>query len=300
VKIGYAASTVLRIVVLNPSTYYYAIAKKDEQEQNGGRPILGYSYTIENKKICDTQIKEWILDLIEGECFAYGYYKLTVELRRTYKLIINKKKTYRLCKEMGVLHPQRAIKPKHPRKIARNRTLNAPNQLWETDIKYGYIAGEDRFFYIQSIIDVYDREIIDYHIGLHCEGENVASTLERALRKRKLFMSDNKPVIRSDNGPQFISNKFEDKCKELSVEHERIPCKTPNKNAHIESFHRILQDECLGCWEFESYEEAYKAVLEFMERYNNRRIHRSIFNMSPVEFHKATQNGTARTLVVTL
>ena len=246
------------------------------------------------------QIKEYILALIEGECFAYGYYKLAVELRRTYKLIINKKKVYRLCKEMGVLRPQRKIKSKYPRKLAMNRTVTAPNQLWETDIKYGYVAGEDRFFYIQSIIDVYDREIIDYHIGLRCEGEDAAATLVRALMRRKRFGVDTKPVVRSDNEPQFISHKFEDKCVETGVLHERIPCKTPNKNAHIESFHRILEDECLGRWEFESYKEAYEAVLEFMERYNHRRIHRSIFNMSPVEFHIATMNGTARSLIVTL
>lgn len=291
----------MSIINLNPSTYYYSITRKDEEkEENGGRPIPGYSYTTDGRKICDMQIVEWILALIEGECFAYGYYKLAVELRRTYKLIINKKKVYRLCKGMGILQPQRKIQAKYPRKLARNRTVTAPNQLWETDIKYGYVVGEDRFFYIQSIIDVYDREIIDYHIGLHCEGEDAAATLVRALMRRNMFEEDKKPVIRSDNGPQFISHKFEDKCEEVSVEHERIPCKTPNKNAHIESFHRILEDECLGCWEFMRYEEAYEAILEFMDRYNHRRIHRSIFNMSPVEFHIATLDGTARTLVVTL
>lgn len=246
------------------------------------------------------QIKEWILALIEGDCFAYGYYKLTIELRRTYGVIINKKKIYRLCKEMGILRPQRKIKAKYPKKIARNRTVTEPNQLWETYLKYGYIAGEERFFYIQSIIDVYDREIIDYHIGLHCEGEDAAATLVRALMRRKLFEGDTKPIIRSDNGPQFISHKFEDKCEEIKVEHERIPCKTPNKNAHIESFHRILEDECLGRWEFETYAEAYEAVLEFMERYNHRRIHRSIFNMSPADFHRATLTGTVPAITVNL
>ncbi|NLX87269.1 MAG: transposase, partial [Clostridiales bacterium] len=47
-------------------------------------------------------------------------------------------------------------------------------------------------------------------------------------------------------------------CSSLGIEHERIPCRTPNLNAHIESFHRILEDECLGRCEFGSYEEAYR------------------------------------------
>jgi putative transposase len=292
---------VLRIINLNPSTYYYIIGKENEEKnENGGRPVPGYAYTLDGKKICDMQIKEWILDLIDGDCFAYGYYKLTVELQRSYHIIINKKKVYRLCKELGVLRPQREIKSKYPRKLARNRTVTAPNQLWETDLKYGFIAGEDKFFYVLSIIDVYDREIIDYHIGLGCKGQDAAATLVRALMRRKMFESDIKPIIRSDNGPQFISHNFSEKCIEVSMEHERIPCKTPNMNAHIESFHRIMEDECMGRWEFESYKEAYQATLEFMERYNHRRIHRSIFNMSPSEFHQATLDGVAKSLVVTL
>jgi len=38
----------------------------------------------------------------------------------------------------------------------------------------------------------------------------------------------------------------------LGIEHERIPCRTPNLNARIESFRRILKDECFGCQKFQS------------------------------------------------
>lgn len=78
--------------------------------------------------------------------------------------------------------------------------------------------------------------------------------------KRNLYNEETGLVIRSDNGSQFISHKFEDTCKELNLEHERIPFKSPNKNAHIESFHRLLEGECLSGYEFESYAEAYKVV----------------------------------------
>src|SRR5690625_856701 len=37
--------------------------------------------------------------------------------------------------------------------------------------------GEDRFFFVQSVIDVYDRMIVDYHIGLSCTGQDAALTL---------------------------------------------------------------------------------------------------------------------------
>lgn len=242
------------------STYYYHISKKESKRAaSGGRPIPGYSYKNDGIKVSDEQIKEWLLQFIENEGYAYGYYKLTVILKRTFGLIINKKKVYRLCKELNLLWPQRKIKPKYPKKLARNRTITGSNQLWETDLKYGFIAGEQRFFFIQCIIDVYDCFIVGYHIGLRCEGKDASRVLEQSLWNRKLLNSSKKPVIRSDNAPQFTSHIFENTCSNLGIEHERIPCRTPNLNAHIESFHRILEDECLSRQEFQSYEEAYRS-----------------------------------------
>lgn len=53
---------------------------------------------------------------------------------------------------------------------------------------------------------------------------------------------------------------------EIDVYHERIPSKTPNKNAHIESFHRIFRDECLCVYEFNNYKEAYHEVSKFQQK----------------------------------
>jgi len=139
---------------------------------------------------------------------------------------------------------------------------------------------------------VYDRSVIDCHIGLSCTARDASTTLQTALWRRRLFESTEKPIIRSDNGPQFIANNFEETCLGIGVEHERIPNQTPNKNAHIEAFHRILEDECLSRWEFMDYSEAYEAVTEFMVRYNQRRIHSSILYMAPQEFYVACGNGT--------
>lgn len=113
---------------------------------------------------------------------------------------------------------------------------------------------------IVSFLDVYDRKIVEYHMGLSCTAEDIVITLKRALMKRNLYNKETSLVIRSDNGSQFISYKFEDSCKELNLKHERIPFKTPNKNAHIEYFHRLLENEYLSRYEFKSYAEAYEAV----------------------------------------
>lgn len=277
----------LRIIGIPRSTYYYQKNYRvEEKKVSEGRPAPGYSFKEDGQKVSDEQIKEFLLEEIAGDGYNYGYRKLTKVLRRKYNLKINKKKVYRLCKELGVLRPQRKKKVSYPRKLARNRIISCSNKLWEADIKYGFIEGEDRFFFVMSIIDVYDRSIVDYHIGLSCTGSDVIQALQRALFKRQQFDKLEKPVIRTDNGPQFISHTFEDFCENYKIEHERIPPKTPNMNAHIESFHRIFEDDCLSRWQFETYAQVYEVVTEFMVYYNERRMHSSILDLSPMEFYK--------------
>ncbi|MCM2534377.1 IS3 family transposase [Neobacillus pocheonensis] len=287
IKKGYAKQKVLKIIGIPRSTYYYQEnGHVEEKKVSEGRPAPGYSIKKDGKKISDEQLKEWLLEEIAGDGFGYGYRKLTKQLRRKYHLIINKKKVYRLCKELDILRPQSQKRISYPRKLARNRVITASNQLWETDIKYGFIEGEQRFFFVCSFIDVFDRSIIDYHIGLSCSGQDVKQTLQRALLKRKQVDKKEKAVIRSDNGPRFISHAFERGCQEFQTAHERIPPKTPNMNAHIESFHRILEDDCFSRFQFETYEEAYKEVAWFMKFYNERRMHSSILDLSPKEFYE--------------
>ncbi len=111
-----------------------------------GKEAPGYSYTINGEKISDEQIKKWLMELIAGDGFPYGYKKLTVCLKEDYFLIINHKKVYRLCKELDILRPQRERKKNRPRKLAQKTEVHGPNQLWEADVKYGHIAGTDQFF----------------------------------------------------------------------------------------------------------------------------------------------------------
>lgn len=290
---------VLNFVGIAASTYYEYIKSQPESKEktniviskkDAGRPISGYSYTKASKKISDEQIKECICKLISGDGFPYGYRKITICLNEDYNLIINHKKVYRLCKELDILRPQRTITQRHPKHLAKKETISAPNELWEMDIKYGYINGEDKFFFQLSLIDVFDRSIIDYHIGLSCKASDACNVLRNSLRKRNIYCSSAVPKIRTDNGPQFIAKEFEEFCSSNGLIHQRIPVKTPNMNAHIESFHSILEDECYSRNEWSSFKEAYKAVAEYMYYYNSRRRHGSIKYMAPNRFYDAFMN----------
>jgi len=294
---------VLSFVGIASSTYYSITNKNSTNSENKaqknkpGRKMPGYTLNQKGSKIPDDTVKEYLCELIAGDGFPYGYKKLTVCLNEDYQLTINHKKVYRLCKELDILRPQRKINPNRPRKLAKREKVTGSNQLWQMDLKYGYIIGTKQFFFQLSVIDVFDRAIIDYHLGLSATAKDASRVLENALRKRGLEPGERLPVIRTDNGPQFIAKNFKKTCRKWRIEHERIPIKSPNLNAYIESFHSILEDECYDRYEFENFAHAYKEITEYMDYYNNRRRHGSIKNMAPNQFYELYIKSDPKTVI---
>lgn len=280
---------VLRILGISESTYYdrkkRAANPKEKTSTQGkkGRPVPGYSRTVADEKVSDEQIKEWLLELLEGEEHVYGYKLLAQCIRDRYHVKLNKKKSYRLCRELGILQKARKRVPSHPRRLPKNRVVTGSNQLWQMDIKYGYVIGKERFFFVLSIIDVFDRVIVQQYRGPVCEAKHVVQTLWHALQTR-INPGETKPVIRTDNGPQFVSKLFGDTCESLDMQHERIPPRTPNMNAYIESFHSVLERHLFGSRDFMTFEEAYEALDKYMDFYNNRKMHGSLKRMPPTKF----------------
>lgn len=280
---------VLRILGIAESTYYDR-KKREACAPNGrptaahsGRPVPGYSLTFEGERVCDGQIQEWLLELLEGEEHVYGYKLLAQCIRDQYNVRLNKKKAYRLCLELGVLQKPRQRMQAHPRRLPRNRVVTGANQLWQMDIKYGYVHGRERFFYVLSIIDVFDRVIVRQYRGSSCEAKHAAQTLAYALQSR-LGEGDALPTIRTDNGPQFTSKLFGDMCESFGVIHERIPPRSPNMNAYIESFHSLLERDLFSKRAFRTFEEAYGELDGYMDFYNNRRMHGSLKRKPPMVF----------------
>lgn len=271
------------------STYYYRLANPpSEKTKTGGRPIPGYSKNKQGKKIKDDTIKKYLLALISDKSEVYGYRKLTRCLQRVYKLVINKKKVYRLCKELDILMPQRERKQKYPRRLAKNHIITGSNQLWQLDIKYGYVTSSRRFFYVASAIDVHDRTIVGYYRGTTCEAKDITKMLQKALLTRGIYKLGEgmSLIIRTDNGPQFLSKKFHEFCEVPQVCHERIPPKSPNLNAYIESFHSVLERECFQRNEFITFEHAFRCVDDYMKFYNEERYHGSLNDYSPREYYQ--------------
>ncbi|MCB9061742.1 MAG: hypothetical protein H6622_09495 [Halobacteriovoraceae bacterium] len=63
--------------------------------------------------------------------------------------------------------------------------------------------GENKYFYFLAIIDVFNREIVNYHIGHSCKTKDLLVTFNEAIDKHNPNLDD--LAIRSDNDPLMIS-----------------------------------------------------------------------------------------------
>lgn len=248
------------------------------------------------RRIPDEQIEEYLMEYyIDDQIGGLGYKKWTSLLVDQYDLIINKKKVYRLCTKLDILKENREKQSKHPRRIARNRIITGPNQLWQLDIKYGNIIGTNYFVFMCCAIDVYDRTIVGVYRGATCRAKDVTTMLTKALIRRRIHFKytefENKLIVRTDNGPQFVSHLFGDFCQYQKIYHERIPNKSPNMNAYIESFYSQVERECFNRHPFSFYDEAYYYIDQYIDFYNNIRPHGSLKNRSPEKFSKLSLEG---------
>ena len=98
-----------------------------------------------------------------------------------------------------------------------------------------------------------------------------------------MFLADFKfKTVQADNGPEF-GKHFAEKlqAKGIVIRHTRL--RRPNDNAHIERFNRTIQEECTGSYylESESLDALNMRISNYLDYYNNNRIHLGLRFMTP-------------------
>lgn len=153
-----------------------------------------------------------------------------------------------------------------------------PHQQWHTDIKYVNFRGT--FLFLISVIDGYSRYIVHHELRMSMQEFDVQITIQRALEKYPLV----KPRLITDNGSQFISKDFAEYLKQAGLQHIRTSIAYPQSNGKIERYHRTIHEECLMKISLINLNDARKQIAEFIEYYNTKRLHSSLFYLTPHDF----------------
>ena len=145
------------------------------------------------------------------------------------------------------------------------------------DIKYLWIHGEKRFYYLLTILDVYSRKVLQWILQKSVRKIDVINL----LRRINLQYGIKGVNIRNDNGSQFLAHDVRQFLRAAEANQEFTHIATPEENAYIEAYHSILETEVVQRFEFESYYEAKLTIESYVDFYNNRRLHGGIGYKTP-------------------
>ena len=175
-----------------------------------------------------------------------------------------------------------------PDLVERNFAAERPNLLWVADITY--IPTWAGFLYLAVVLDACSRRIVGWSMATSLASQLVLDALNMALLARR----PNGVIHHSDQGSQYTSIAFGQRCREAGVRPSMGSVGDAYDNAMCESFFATLECELLDRRRFKTQAEARVAVFEFIEGfYNPRRRHSSIGYLSPTDYERQHQKRAA-------
>ena len=206
----------------------------------------------------------------------YGYRRLQVPMAREGERV-NHKRLYRIYREAGLCLKRK--KRKHCVRSGSPRTaLTAANQEWALDFAQDVIAA-GRTIRVLSVLDAYTRECLALEADTGFASRRVTRVLDEVIAQR-----GRPQAIRCDNGPELTSRHFLAWSVEWKIELRHIQPGKPTQNAHVESFHGRLREECLRLNWFTNLFDARRKITSWRKEYNEERPHSSLDYRTPTEF----------------
>ncbi len=266
-KTDIPAKKILGMIGINQSKYYSWIGRKGKANNHNGH--------IPKKHWCLDWEKEAIVKYAQLH-LGEGYRRLTYMMIDDNIAAVSPATTYRVLKSAGLLNRWNQVKKTV--KGSGFQQPTAPHEHWHTDIKYVNFHGT--FLFLISVIDGYSRYVVHHELRQNMQVFDVELTVQKALEK----YPGSKPRLISDNGPQYISKDFAEYLKLAGLQHIRTSIAYPQSNGKIERYHRSIHEECLSKSSFINLDDARRQVASYIEHYNTKRLHSSLFYLTPEDF----------------
>ena len=97
--------------------------------------------------------------------------------------------------------------------------------------------------------------------------------------------------LRSDNGPELISQQMETWAEKHDVHLDFIEPGKPAQNAYIERFNRTYREDVLDFYQFNTLAEVREITEQWLEEYNAIRPHHSLNGLPPYQYAAANKQG---------
>ena len=207
-----------------------------------------------------------------------------------HKIKIGRDKFYFLLAEHGlqVRRKRRRAKTtnsnhlfkKYPN-IIRDIELRSAGKLWVSDITY--IRTNYGFAYLSLITDAYSKKIVGWCLWPDLTSTGALNALKMAVECEK---PNDKLIHHSDRGIQYCCYDYVNYLQGSNIRISMTEQGDPYENAIAERVNGILKDEYDLYDTFEDFNTAHEAVKIAIDKYNNKRPHRSCNMLTPSLAHK--------------
>jgi len=221
----------------------------------------------------------WLLDWekeaiirFAGEYPLEGYRRLTYMMLDREIVCASPTTVYRTLRDAGMLRRWATSRSK---KGSGFEQPQGPHAHWHVDVLYVNLHGT--FYYLLSVLDGWSRYIVQWDIRESMtEGD-----VEIVLQGAKEAFPFARPRIISDNGGQFVAKEFKQFIRISGMTHVRTSPGYPQSNGKIERWHCSVKSECIRVKTPLTLEDARRVLGEYVEHYNNVRLHSGIGYITP-------------------
>jgi putative transposase len=218
---------------------------------------------------------------------AYGHKRLALALG------LNKKRILRVMKKFNLKPYRRKIRKPIKKedqgrppanysnlveKLIKEKQLNQPGQVWVSD--FTYLRFHTRFLYLATVIDLFTREVVGWHLTRFHNRFLVIGALLQALEHYPPSL-----IIHSDQGTEYLSADFIDLANHYGLQISMSRKASPWENGYQESFFGHLKQEGADWSRFATLGELVEEVCRLVYYYNHQRIH-SVLKMTPCQFRE--------------
>lgn len=215
----------------------------------------------------------------------FGYRRIQVYLERD-GFVMNAKRMHRLWRVAKLQLPK-----KRPRKRVRGTAREVPeapvssNEVWSYDFVFDHAANGQQIKCL-TVVDEGTAEVLAIDVAGSIRSRRVIEVLARLILER-----GSPKVLRSDNGPEFVSRALLKWIADAGIESALIEPGKPWQNGTCESFNGKFRDECLSVEWFRSRDEARVVIEQWRRHYNEDRPHSALGNLTPAVYAAKLATG---------
>jgi transposase InsO family protein len=160
--------------------------------------------------------------------------------------------------------------------------VTGPNRVWVGDMTF--VRTKVGFLHLSILLDLYSRRVVGWALGERQNTELALSALGMALLQR---LPHPGLIHHTDRGTAYTSAPYQACLRNNGIVCSMSRAYRPWQNVFAERFFKSFKHEFANHTYFATDEIAKSAIFEYIEIfYNRQRRHKSLDNISPMEFEE--------------